>query len=607
VIDDAQDVPAAHEPGPAPVKGKRPPPPKRHLPDDRAEAAAALPAAAGRFEPAIPLDAIAPSPFNRKVRHVDDLVDSIRAQGVIQPITVRPTETIGGLVRFELVAGERRWRASEKAGRETIPAIVRELTDDQVVEVQLIENVKRQDLHPLEEADTYARLLALPGYTEERVAERTGTKLSHVRERLRLTRLTAAVRELFAAGKLGLEVALLIGRMPAVAELQDQAAKEIAKGKQVHAYDEDSGKHIDEQRPLTIREAQALLRSNYMTRLDRATWHLDDVQLVPAAGACSACPKRTGNQAALFPEIKSPDVCTDPTCFRGKTDAQFKRAADEAKDRGLKVLPDKEAKKVLSGYVDHERGVTGVAYDSKLVDVADKLPYDVSRNTDSKKTWSSVLKGVPDAPPVVIAKDPNTGAVRELVDKDAAIAAAKKAGKLKVERREPSPGSTAAHDKARKKEREKEKAAEQLHKAARARLLADVACGKPPAAKAELAWWRLLARLVASTTQYTGCWLAAERRGLSTSRYDNHVPKIEKEVGRLSCVDDLRGLALELLVGDMLEDGTGATKEDEKLIDELCKVVGIDRKAHLEAAKKALAAEAKVPPAKAGKKGGRRG
>src|ERR1051325_5469934 len=120
------------------------------------------------------LAAITASPFNhrKKFTGIDELALSIKTQGLISPITVRPQRNRPGF--HELVVGERRWRAAKKAGVLTIAAIVRELTDKQVLEIQLIENVQRVDVHPLEEADGYEELLEKHGYDVDGIAAKTG-------------------------------------------------------------------------------------------------------------------------------------------------------------------------------------------------------------------------------------------------------------------------------------------------------------------------------------------------------------------------------------------------------------------------------------------------
>src|ERR1700704_4403441 len=128
-----------------------------------------------------------------------DLTDSIRQKGLLQPIIARPDRERGG---FEIVAGERRWRAAQKASLHTVPVIVRELSDQEAAEFALIENVQRTDLNPIEEATGYSELIGKFGYTQEQVAEVIGKSRSHLANTLRLLRLPASVQALLQDGRL---------------------------------------------------------------------------------------------------------------------------------------------------------------------------------------------------------------------------------------------------------------------------------------------------------------------------------------------------------------------------------------------------------------------
>jgi ParB family chromosome partitioning protein len=128
-----------------------------------------------------------------------ELAESIRASGVLQPILVRPSKTAG---EFEIVAGERRWRAAQLVGLKTIPALVRELGDNQSFEIAIIENVQREDLNAMEEARAYAALMGRMLYTQEETAGAVGKSRSHVANTLRLLQLPQAVQEYVAQGKL---------------------------------------------------------------------------------------------------------------------------------------------------------------------------------------------------------------------------------------------------------------------------------------------------------------------------------------------------------------------------------------------------------------------
>lgn len=170
---------------------------------------------------------------------IDELADSIRAKGVLQPILVRPTK--GGLDgEYEIVAGERRWRAAQAAGLSTIPALVRNLDDGEAFEIAIIENIQREDLSASEEARAYAALMARMQITQEQVAQRVGKSRSHVANMLRLLQLPPSVLEHLVQGRLtaGHARALLSSEDPeGVADLIVQRqlsvreAEALARGK----------------------------------------------------------------------------------------------------------------------------------------------------------------------------------------------------------------------------------------------------------------------------------------------------------------------------------------------------------------------------------------
>ena len=119
---------------------------------------------------------------------LEELAASIKEQGVVQPLIVRP----GQSGTFILVAGERRWRAAQKAGLREVPVVIRSITDKQAFEVALVENIQREDLNPIEEAEAYQRLLEEHGYTQEKLAKRVGRERSTVANSMRLLKLPQA-------------------------------------------------------------------------------------------------------------------------------------------------------------------------------------------------------------------------------------------------------------------------------------------------------------------------------------------------------------------------------------------------------------------------------
>ncbi len=158
----------------------------------------------GGFERRVAIEMIDPNPNQPRrlfdAAEIDSLAASIEVQGILQPLLVRPDKTRPE--RFQLVAGERRWRAAQKARIHEVPVVVRELSDHQALEIGLIENIQRTDLNPLEEAEGYRALMADFGRTQEAVAESVGKSRSHVANMIRLLDLPDAVKGMIDAGEL---------------------------------------------------------------------------------------------------------------------------------------------------------------------------------------------------------------------------------------------------------------------------------------------------------------------------------------------------------------------------------------------------------------------
>lgn len=152
----------------------------------------------------LPVEEIAPNPHQPRDHFDEDkleeLTESIRQQGVVEPIVVRPYPD--GERRYMIVAGERRWRASRQAGRDTVPGIVRDLEVSQAYVLSLVENIQRENLNPLEEARAYGRLMEDNGYSQAEVADAVGKSRSAVANRLRLLNLPEAVRDALETGSI---------------------------------------------------------------------------------------------------------------------------------------------------------------------------------------------------------------------------------------------------------------------------------------------------------------------------------------------------------------------------------------------------------------------
>jgi ParB/RepB/Spo0J family partition protein len=276
------------------------------------------------------------SPDNRKrfdEIKLQELAASIKAMGVAQPILLRPVDpTESAPQEFEIVAGERRYRASIIAGMFDIPAMVRKLTDLQAAKIRILENLQREDPHPMEEAEGYQQLMLQHGYSADQLAEEIKRSRSYVFGRLKLCALTTDVREQFLGDKVPASIALLIARIP-VPALQVKALAEIITPQ----YGE----------PLSVRKAAQHLQYRYMLDLTSATFPIADAKLLATAGACTKCPKRTGNQPEIFEGI-SADVCTDPDCFAEKKGALVARKIAEAGKKGIPVFEDQDEWKALA-------------------------------------------------------------------------------------------------------------------------------------------------------------------------------------------------------------------------------------------------------------------
>ena len=174
-------------------------------------APAAIPTLTAAAEPTgkpleIPLDQIERNPFQTRTRFdetkLKELAESITVSGVVQPIVVRPLNPHKGPVKYQLITGERRWLASFQANKATIPAIVRQVSDEQTLEMTIVENLQRADLNPMEQARAYQRLSHEFKLTQEQMAQRTGKERASVANFLRLLRLPEPIQHKVESGDL---------------------------------------------------------------------------------------------------------------------------------------------------------------------------------------------------------------------------------------------------------------------------------------------------------------------------------------------------------------------------------------------------------------------
>jgi ParB/RepB/Spo0J family partition protein len=303
------------------------------------------------------LAALRESPFNpRKVYDqaaLEELSLSIAAQGLLQPIVVRPApnrpnEQRNLQITHELVFGHRRVRAAILAELDSLPAIVRDMTDEEAAIAQVHENTQRADVTAIEEADSFAHLTAAHKMKPDDIAVAIGKSRSYVYGRLKMARMAPEVRAAVTSEGLPPEIALEVARLPHH-NLQRQALKGL------HDHD-----YVDGQRVvsgwMSYRQAKGSLKHLFDTQLAKAPFDITDSLLAGRAGACTTCPRRAGN----CPDLKgvlADDVCTDKACYEIKVDAHVLRRATELRKAGHTVIDGDEAKALmLYSYIETPRG-----------------------------------------------------------------------------------------------------------------------------------------------------------------------------------------------------------------------------------------------------------
>ena len=309
---------------------------------------------------------------------IEELARSMKVAGVIVPLIVRASGS-----RFEIVAGHRRFRAAKKAGLERLPCDVRSIDDTQMLELQILENAKREDLSDLEHAESFEALQQVHGYSVEQIAEKFSISMGTVYSRLKLLALCAEARTALAEGTLPASVAVPLARIP-THTLQARALKEV-RGKFEH------------DGTIAAREATVWIQKEFCRSLKNAPFKLGDVMLIEEAGACTGCPHNTATATpGLFEDFAkgTGQTCTKISCFKDKADAAWKAQVADAKASGAEVLDrDEGAKLYQHGTLPH--GSKYVELDS---------PNHADRN---KQSWREFFERLPEdqRPTLVVAPD----------------------------------------------------------------------------------------------------------------------------------------------------------------------------------------------------------
>jgi len=463
-----------------------------------------------------------------------------------------------GKAPYELIAGERRWRGSGLAGKSVIPVIIRKLSDMAALEVQTIENAQRVDLDHLEEGESYDQLLKSSHTTVAELSVNVGKSPATIYARIKTLEAPPKAKEAYRAEKLSAPVLLLIARIPN-RELAEEATERILKGRYGA--------------PLTYREIQHMLASEYMTQLKGAPFDTRDKDLVPAAGPCASCPKRTGNQreTELFADIGRADVCTDPVCFKLKCDATRARSLAKAESEGKMVLSTEDSQQLYGHgkYLNH---------DAPVVELEKPCPF------ANGKTWQEVVSEVPEGerPTVVVAVD-GEGNLRNLIGK-------KEAGEIARALDLASPGETrgelspeAVQERLRNRE-----ARERHERTIRAVDLAIAAViEKQAKMKDTKALFRLLHILAMKEANFDTERRVAKRHGFITPKKDGDVRAYYAKLAKQAEAEPLPFILQTFLWHNSLFVDQGLPQ----MMTTACKIYGIDIKK--------IEAAAKQKPAKA--------
>jgi len=359
---------------------------------------------------------------------IQELVTSFKEHGftpALSHLLVRPHPAAPE--KWELICGERRWRAATELGMEKVPAVVEAMSDVRVMELQLVENLQRDGLSPLEEAMGFRALLTIEeggkrSHSVKSLAAKIGRTEMSIRHRLSLIRLVGTMAgEALEAGELPISHAYLLARVQSD-KLRDDFTRRVLKP-------------ADGLAPIPFRQLEWMIRDEGMVELRGADFDVTDVVLVPVrmdgdvrvmGGACSDCPHNTKNGehagGAKF------HMCMNPECFREKRAAAHAgwMASVSDPEKGRTALSFAEAENVFD--------ISGkkLAHNSGLVDLDEPPPeHDLNRGVSDPPDWKKLIRG--QGVPVLVAKD-GDGRVRELVDHKLALAAARENERDKPER-----------------------------------------------------------------------------------------------------------------------------------------------------------------------------
>lgn len=292
---------------------------------------------------------------------LQELAESIKQYGIIQPIVIRENRKN---TDFELISGARRLRAAKIAGLDKVPAIIKNLSDDEALEIQIIENLQRQDIHPLEESDSFVSLIKTEKYDVKILAEKIGKSVQYVYSRIRLNYLIPVLRKKYEQMEMNYAAATILSRLPEYQQQEIHESFENRKWEKPEYSANEINRYIDNHRCIID--------------LKEAPFKLTDFNLLPSAVACSHCLKNSGCDTQLFPS-KDKQLCTDKNCFNEKVKKYYEKRKEE--------LNKKFDNKVLGVCINN--------YHSDNPDLIGYSEYDTCKKDDKEAKPGIIADGNP--------------------------------------------------------------------------------------------------------------------------------------------------------------------------------------------------------------------
>lgn len=526
---------------------------------------------------------------------ITQLVQSFTEHGftpALSHLLVRTHPTEKG--KYELICGERRWRAATELGLEKVPVVVEEMADRKVLELQIVENLQREGLTALEEAEGFRALLdfcepdGTRSHSIKSLAKEVGRTEMHIRDRLSLCRLRGSIAgDALESEELPVSHAKLLARIPA-GKLRDDFTLRVLKP-------------ADGLAPIPYKQLERMIRDECQIELRGADFDGADAALVPVSmvggdrvsgGSCSDCPFNTKNQADTTGSKLH--MCMNPECFRMKKNAAHMKWMQSVTDasKGRTALSMEDCERVFD--------IKGkkLAYNSGFVELdAQPAEHDLQRGVKDPPTWKKLIRG--QGVPVVLVKDCD-GHVHEIADHRLAIAAAvenekdKPAGErifkpAKSAAEAPKEGwqkeeqseKAIAEKQKEQKERERHKRINEAHFAA---VIDAARGGKLP----EGFWALAVDALVETTIDHGDAAFVTERRGLSSSDDRENAEEILRKFASNLALPDQISMTVELLLLLYMVDKRMVS------LPKWAKVFGADLKAVTKTVNAAMLEEAKV-------------